>query len=73
MRALRVLAKGGQAAKPMIVAKISAPHQSLDRQMAALRSEGCDAIFREKASGRNIKNRPQLELARRRPPTPASR
>jgi DNA invertase Pin-like site-specific DNA recombinase len=44
-------------------ASVSSPHQSLDRQIAALRSEGCDAIFREKASGRDIKNRPQLERA----------
>jgi DNA invertase Pin-like site-specific DNA recombinase len=44
-------------------ARVSAPHQNLDRQIAALRSEGCDVIFREKASGRDTKNRPQLEKA----------
>jgi len=44
-------------------ARVSAPHQNLDRQIAALRSEHCHAIFREKASGRDIKNRPQLEKA----------
>ena len=26
-------------------------------------SEGCDQVFREKASGKDIKNRPQLEKA----------
>src|ERR1700674_5675629 len=44
-------------------ARVSAPHQNLDRQIAALRSEGCEVIFREKASGRDTKNRPQLEKA----------
>ena len=37
--------------------------QNLDRQIAALRSEGCSEIFREKVSGKNIANRPQLEKA----------
>jgi DNA invertase Pin-like site-specific DNA recombinase len=37
--------------------------QNLDRQIAAPRSEGCDVIFREKASGKDVKNRPQLEKA----------
>jgi DNA invertase Pin-like site-specific DNA recombinase len=44
-------------------ARVSTTGQNLDRQIAALRSEGCDVIFREKASGRDIKNRPQLEKA----------
>ena len=44
-------------------ARVSAPHQNLDRQIAALRSEGCDKIFREKASGKDVKNRPRLEKA----------
>jgi DNA invertase Pin-like site-specific DNA recombinase len=44
-------------------ARVSSPHQHLDRQIAALRSERCDQIFREKASGKDIKNRPQLEKA----------
>ncbi len=42
-------------------ARVSAPHQHLDRQIAALRSEQCTKIFREKASAKDIKNRPQLE------------
>jgi DNA invertase Pin-like site-specific DNA recombinase len=44
-------------------ARVSSTSQSLDRQIAALRAEGCDPIFREKASGKSIKNRPQLEKA----------
>jgi DNA invertase Pin-like site-specific DNA recombinase len=44
-------------------ARVSTPSQNLDRQIAALRSEGCDLVFREKASGKDIKNRPQLEKA----------
>jgi DNA invertase Pin-like site-specific DNA recombinase len=44
-------------------ARVSAPHQHLDRQIAALRSERCATIFREKASGNDIKARPQLEKA----------
>jgi DNA invertase Pin-like site-specific DNA recombinase len=44
-------------------ARVSAPHQNLDRQIAALRSHGCIRIFREKASGKYVKNRPQLEKA----------
>jgi len=37
--------------------------QNLDRQIAALRAEGCDEIYREKVSGKSIKNRPELEKA----------
>jgi DNA invertase Pin-like site-specific DNA recombinase len=44
-------------------ARVSSAGQNLDRQIAALRAEGCDEIFREKASGKDIKNRPQLERA----------
>jgi len=44
-------------------ARVSSTSQSLDRQIAALRAERCDPIFREKASGKAIKNRPQLERA----------
>ena len=44
-------------------ARVSSIHQSLDRQIATLRTERCDEIFREKASGRAIKGRPQLEKA----------
>ena len=44
-------------------ARVSALHQSLDRQIAALRAEQCDRILREKASGKSTKGRPELEKA----------
>jgi DNA invertase Pin-like site-specific DNA recombinase len=44
-------------------ARVSTTHQNLDRQIAALRTEQCDEIFREKASGKSTKGRPQLEKA----------
>jgi DNA invertase Pin-like site-specific DNA recombinase len=44
-------------------ARVSSQGQNLDRQIAALRSERCDKIFREKASGKTLKKRPQLERA----------
>jgi DNA invertase Pin-like site-specific DNA recombinase len=44
-------------------ARVSTPGQHLDRQIAALRAERCDVIFREKASAKGIRNRPQLEKA----------
>ena len=44
-------------------ARVSTTSQNLDRQIAALRSEGCTVIFREKASGKDVKGRPQLERA----------
>jgi DNA invertase Pin-like site-specific DNA recombinase len=44
-------------------ARVSSQDQNLDRQIAALRAEGCDVIFREKASGKDVRGRPQLEKA----------
>jgi DNA invertase Pin-like site-specific DNA recombinase len=44
-------------------ARCSSQGQNLDRQIAALRAERCDAIFREKVSGKSMKNRPELERA----------
>ena len=44
-------------------ARVSTSTQNLDRQISALRAERCDEIYREKASGKAIKGRPQLEKA----------
>jgi DNA invertase Pin-like site-specific DNA recombinase len=44
-------------------ARVSSIHQNLDRQIAALRTERCDEIFREKASGKSLAGRPRLEKA----------
>lgn len=44
-------------------ARVSTATQNLDRQIAALRSAGCETIYREKASGKAVKGRPQLEKA----------
>lgn len=44
-------------------ARVSSQGQSLDRQIGALNTENVDTIFREVASGRPVKGRPQLELA----------
>jgi DNA invertase Pin-like site-specific DNA recombinase len=44
-------------------ARVSSASQSLDRQVAALRAERCAVIFREKASGKALKGRPELEKA----------
>ncbi|MDX2205766.1 MAG: recombinase family protein [Hyphomicrobiaceae bacterium] len=44
-------------------ARVSSASQNLDRQIASLRAEWCDEIFREKASGKSLKGRPELEKA----------
>ena len=44
-------------------ARVSTQDQNLARQIAALRAEGCDRIYREKASGKSTRNRPELEKA----------
>jgi DNA invertase Pin-like site-specific DNA recombinase len=44
-------------------ARVSSIQQNLERQIGALRAEGCDELFREKASGKSLKGRPQLERA----------
>lgn len=44
-------------------ARVSTTDQNLDRQIASLRTESCDVIYREKASGKAVKGRPQLEKA----------
>jgi DNA invertase Pin-like site-specific DNA recombinase len=42
---------------------VSSAAQDLDRQLGALRAEGCDQVFAEKMSGKSLKGRPQLEKA----------
>jgi DNA invertase Pin-like site-specific DNA recombinase len=44
-------------------ARVSAQHQNLDRQLGALVAEGCERVFKEKASGRSTTGRPELEKA----------
>ncbi|MEO0854429.1 MAG: recombinase family protein, partial [Cyanobacteria bacterium J06648_11] len=44
-------------------ARVSTESQNLDRQLAELRAAGCDVVYREKASGRGLVGRPQLERA----------
>ena len=44
-------------------ARVSTQAQSLDRQMGALNGVGVERIFREKATARTVKGRPQLEKA----------
>jgi DNA invertase Pin-like site-specific DNA recombinase len=44
-------------------ARVSSLDQNLDRQISALRAEGCSKIYREKASGKDMRNRPELEKA----------
>ena len=44
-------------------ARVSTPTQNLDRQIAALRSAGCGTIYREKQTGKAMRDRPQLEKA----------
>ncbi len=47
----------------MATRESSSLNQNLDRQIAALRAEGCDRIYREKASGKDMRNRPELAKA----------
>jgi DNA invertase Pin-like site-specific DNA recombinase len=44
-------------------ARVSTIHQNLDRQLGALRAAGCKRVYAEKASGKDVKGRPELEKA----------
>lgn len=44
-------------------ARVSSEGQNLDRQIAALRAAGVERIFREKATGKVMRGRPELEKA----------
>lgn len=44
-------------------ARVSTIHQNLDRQLGALRAAKCERIFAEKASGKDVKGRPELDKA----------
>ncbi|TCT27719.1 recombinase family protein [Martelella mediterranea] len=44
-------------------ARVSTKDQNLDRQLVALKAEGCDLVYAEKASGKDVRNRPELKKA----------
>ncbi len=44
-------------------ARVSTKGQNLDRQISALRTAGVEKIYRDKASGKAVRGRPQLEKA----------
>jgi len=44
-------------------ARVSSIHQNLDRQLGVLRAAGCELVYAERASGEDVKGRPELEQA----------
>ncbi len=44
-------------------ARVSTQQQNIDRQIAALKAEGCELIYAEKASGKTTRSRPELQKA----------
>ena len=51
---------GAKVVQKIGYARVSTTGQNLDRQLGALRAQRCDVVFKEKASGRSLKKRPQL-------------
>ena len=43
--------------------RVSSSGQNLDRQIEALKAEGCDRLYCEKVSGKSMANRPELAKA----------
>src|SRR5262245_18066794 len=52
-----------ETARKVGYCRVSSTHQNLDRQIGALRAERVEVIYREKASGKSVKHRPELERA----------
>src|SRR5262245_44261023 len=52
-----------ETARKVGYCRVSSTHQNLDRQIGALRAERVEVIYREKASGKSVKRRPELERA----------
>lgn len=50
---------------PLLIgyARVSTINQNLDRQLGSLRAAGCKTVFAERASGKDVKGRPELEKA----------
>lgn len=44
-------------------ARVSTVHQNLERQLGSLRGAGCKVVYTEKASGKDVRGRPELERA----------
>src|SRR5262245_34896563 len=52
-----------EAVRKVGYCRVSSTHQNLDRQIGALRAERVEVIYREKASDKSVKRRPELERA----------
>src|SRR5271166_2999799 len=59
----KVVAPGSSLAAWIGYARVSTQNQNLDRQLGALRAARCKTIFAEKATGKSVKGRAELEKA----------